>query len=336
MLEIIKVQSGGLIEIMAPAKVPLTLPPELSEEQVAIQQNLEKHVKAISHDIGPRHTGRLDALEETAQYIEGQFQKLEVEIDRLEYTTFDGHTVRNVECLLPGSGSSSLVIGAHYDSVNINKNLKKDCPGANDNGSAVAVLLEMGRMLSDQKDPNRHTVRLVAFANEEPPYFAGDDMGSFRHAYRLKSQKEHVIGMVCLETVGYYSNERGSQIVPPPVSNYFNHNIGNFVTFMGDRSSADLLKTVLFGFAEQSEFPCVGLLAETGFVGLQMSDQISFWKQGFKAIMVTDTVFMRTPKPYTAVPTYHTCEDTWEKLNYGAMAQVADGLTRSVLSMIRE
>jgi len=337
MLETIQVGSLGLIEIMAPAILPLALRSDLSDEERMIQFHLENHVRVLSHDVGPRHTRRPIKLEAAANYIESEFRRLDPEVNILEYTTSDGHTVRNVEGLIPGSdSSSSLVIGAHYDSVEISRHLEDDCPGANDNGSAVAVLLEIGRLLATLKARPRNTVRLVAFTNEEPPYFMTDDMGSRRYAHMLRSQGERVNGMICLETVGHYSDEPKSQMIPPPMGSFFDHDRGNFLAILSDRSSGQFLKSVVNQFANVTDFPCVGLIAEQGFVGLEMSDQVSFWKEGFKAIMVTDTVFMRTPRPHAHTTTYHTREDTWEKLNYGAMAQVTDGLTKAIYSLVKD
>jgi len=337
MLQTIQVGSFGLIEMMAPTILPLALRSVLSDEERTIQFHLENHVRVLSHDIGPRHTRRTRKLESAAQYIESEFQKLDVVINLLEYTTCDGHTVHNVEGVIPGlDSSSSLVIGTHYDSVEISRDLEKDCPGANDNGSAVAVLLEIGRLLATLKARPRNTVRLVAFANEEPPYFLTDDMGSRRYSYMLRSQGEQVSGMICLETLGYYSDEPKSQMIPPPVDCFFNHDRGNFLVFMSDLSSGQFLKSVVNQFADVSDFPCVTLIGEQGFVGLEMSDQVSFWREGFKAIMVTDSVFMRTPRPHAHTTTYHTREDTWEKLNYGAMAQVTNGLTKAICSLVKD
>src|SRR5271157_4855549 len=214
MLQTIQVGSFGLIEMMAPTIQPLALRSVLSDEERTIQFHLENHVRVLSHDIGPRHTRRTRKLESAAQYIESEFQKLDVVINLLEYTTCDGHTVHNVEGVIPGlDSSSSLVIGTHYDSVEISRDLEKDCPGANDNGSAVAVLLKIGRLLATLKARPRHAVRLVAFANEEPPYFLTDDMGSRRYSYMLRSQGERVVGTICLETVGHYSDKPKSQVI---------------------------------------------------------------------------------------------------------------------------
>ena len=281
MLETIQVGSLGLIEILAPTILPLALRSDLSDEERTIQLHLENHVKVLSHDIGPRHTRRPRKLEAAAHYIEGEFRKLGVEINILEYSTSDGHKVRNVEGIIPGSDTSrSVVIGAHYDSVEISRDLEGDCPGANDNASAVAVLLEISRMLVTLKARLRNTVRLVAFTNEEPPYFLTNDMGSRQYASMLRSQGEQVSGMICLETLGYYSDEPKSQMIPPPVDCFFNHDRGNFLVFMSDLSSGQFLKSVVNQFADVSDFPCVTLIGEQGFVGLEMSDQVSFWREG--------------------------------------------------------
>jgi hypothetical protein len=113
----------------------------------------------------------------------------------------------------------------------------------------------------------------------------------------FRSSNERVIGIICFETEGHYSDEPKSKIIPPPIDSFFDHDSGNFLPIVNDRSSKQFLKSVVNQFASVSDFPSVGSIAEQSFVDLEISDQVSFGREGFKAIMVTDTLLTRSPKP---------------------------------------
>ncbi len=179
----------------------------LSEEERNLKTRLEHHVYRLASEIGARNTAKPDAMEAAAQYIESVFRDAGLEERKQQFHTADGAGVRNIEAVIEGNDPKAecLIVGAHYDSV--------ACPGANDNASAVAALLEIAGAISRKGKPQK-TIRFVAFANEEPPYFGGADMGSWVYARNLVQTKVEILGMICLEDIGYYSTEPGSQKIP--------------------------------------------------------------------------------------------------------------------------
>jgi Zn-dependent M28 family amino/carboxypeptidase len=162
-------------------------------------------------------------------------------------------------------------------------------------------------------------VRFVAFVNEEPPLFQTEQMGSVRYARRARQRGENIVGMLSLETIGYYSREKGSQSFPTALLRPFYPSRGNFIAFIGTLSSRSLLRRVLASFRLHSDFPAEGLTAPAWVTGVDWSDHWSFLREGYPAIMITDTAIFR-------YPWYHTAGDTPDKVNYTAMARVTAGL----------
>lgn len=297
-----------------------TDPIMLSPEEERIKKRLRQHVARLATDIGTRNTRRPEALETAAQWIEKTLQGTGLQVRTQRFRTADGNEARNVEAAIAGSDFSApcLIIGAHYDSV--------DCPGANDNASAVAALLEIARAISAKGKP-RNTIRFVTFANEEPPYFGSDDMGSWVYARELVRKKTDVLGMICLEDIGFYTTEPGSQTMPHPLSAIYGNDVGNFVAICGNAQSRDLVASFLKAFRTNCNFPSEGLAAPQELVpDITLSDNRSFWRAGIKALMVTDTVFLRYPH-------YHKMTDTADKLTYSAFARVTAGLSDSVWTL---
>ena len=298
-----------------------TDPVILSPEEEVVRNSLEGHVNRLASEIGMRNTAHPEALEQAARYIENQFSRAGLEVRSQEFHAADGTRARNIEAVIQGQHQSAdgLIVGAHYDSV--------DCPGANDNASAVAALLEIAKATVKRGMPRR-TVRFVAFANEEPPYFASDAMGSWVYARELVRDSKKVLGMICLEDIGYYSTQPGSQSIPHPVSVLYHNNIGNFVAVCGNPESKDLVAKVVTALRNHCHFPSEGLAAPTELItDITLSDNQSFWRAGFKAVMVTDTVYLRYPH-------YHQSSDTADKLTYPAFARVTYGLCDVVWTLI--
>ncbi len=293
---------------------------ELSPEEIELKKRLERHVTVLASDIGIRNTDYPEGLDAAGRYIEGEFQAMSLETARGEFTTSDGHKVYNLEALLPGDNPErSLVIGAHYDTV--------DCPGANDNASGVACLIETARDLVTGKFRPRHTIRFTAFTNEEPPYFFTEDMGSRVYARGLRENNVDLIGMICLEELGFFSDESGSQMIPPILRRFFPHDRGDFIGFFSDNRSRDLLRDLIGRFRKHAEVPSEGLGATSLVQGIDFSDHASFWREGFHAVMVTDTAFMRYKH-------YHTPQDTPDKLEWTRFTKVAGGLTEAVKDLV--
>lgn len=285
--------------------------PALDSNQKQLSVNLEKHVKVLATEIGERNIGRRYAeLTESANYIEGEFKNLGYPVRIQEYSV-KGMPVRNIEAVKVGieKADEIIVIGAHYDSA-------EGTPGANDNGSAVAAMIELARMLYDVQ-LNR-TVRFVAFVNEEPPYFHTDDMGSLRYARSCRDRDDDIIAMMSLETIGFYSNEPGSQKYPPILKSFYPDK-GNFIGFVGNIGSKSLVHKILRSFRKHASFPSEGASLPGSLTGVDWSDHWSFWQAGYQAVMVTDTAIFRYPH-------YHKPTDTPDKIDFPKTALVVDGL----------
>jgi Zn-dependent M28 family amino/carboxypeptidase len=264
--------------------------------------------------IGQRNVWQFDALRRAAAYIRDQFVSFGYDPSVQSY---DVHKlpVENIEAALPGTADpgSIVVVGAHYDSVT-------DCPGANDNATGIAATLELARRFAGA--PRAKTIRFVAFVNEEPPFFQTPHMGSVVYANAAKARAENIAAMLSLETIGYYSDVKGSQEYPPPLNLMF-PDTGNFIAFVSNLGSARLLRTAHRAFKARTSFPIQSAPAPESVAGVGWSDQWAFWRAGYSALMVTDTA------PYR-YPWYHTAQDTPDKIAFDKMAQVVDGLEHVV------
>lgn len=294
--------------------------PAATATQQDLAIHLRRHVHALAVEIGPRHLRRGSSLERAAQYIEGEFKALGYEVESQPYEV-DGRTTRNLIAELKGGARAGeiFVAGAHYDSCG-------DVPAANDNGSGVAALLELARILKDSK-PER-TIRFVAFTNEEPPYYHSRKMGSVVYARRCSERKENLVGMFALETIGYYTDTPNSQQYPALIGMLY-PSTGNFISFVGNFDSRHLVKRTVELFRKTTQFPSEGGAVPDVIEGIGWSDHWSFWQEGYPALMVTDTAIFRYPY-------YHTREDTIDKLDFDRMARVVEGLgtvLRSVSSL---
>ena len=284
--------------------------PPLTDREQSIHDNLKRHVAALAGRIGERNVWRPEAMAAAAGYIQEHFEDAGYTVNVQPFTS-RGLTVNNIEAVLPGQGAADeiIVVGAHYDSV-------ADSPGADDNASGVAALLELARLLAGTTLPR--TVRFVAFANEEAPFFYGDEMGSNLYAARAQAQGEHVEAMLSLETLGYFTDQPGSQRYPFPFSLFY-PDTGNFIGFVGNLSSRSLVRKAVGAFRASTAFPSEGVAAPSGIEGIHWSDHWSFWEAGYPAIMVTDTAPFRYPY-------YHTAKDTPAQLDYNGLARVTGGL----------
>jgi Zn-dependent M28 family amino/carboxypeptidase len=282
-----------------------------------LPDRLRAHVKRLAADIGERNVWRPAALEQAAAYVESALADHGAAVSTQEYTA-GGVTVRNVEAELPGAGGTGeiVVVGAHYDTV-------MGCPGADDNGSGVAALIEIARLLSGRA--HERTLRLVAFVNEEPPFFQTDEMGSLRYARRCRERRENVVAMLSLETIGYYTDAPHSQSYPPPLGLLHPHT-GNFIALVGDLHSRALVAEMEKSFRRHADMPVQASAYPGWLPGVGWSDQWSFWETGYRAVMATDTAHLRNPA-------YHTPQDTPETLDYERFARVVAGLAGAVLEL---
>lgn len=286
--------------------------PALRPGERDLSQRLRSHVVEIGSK--PHNARHAVAYAESAAYIERTLTELGYKVAR---QTYDEGLAANLEAVIEPANANAptLVVGAHYDSAG-------DAPGANDNGSGTAVLLELARMLSDLRGRSKIRIRLAFFANEEPPFFQTSRMGSLVYARALADKGLKPDAMFSLETLGFYSDEAASQHYPFPLGALY-PDTGNFVAFVGNVSSRSLVRRAVDTFRSVTRFPSVGGTAP-GFVqGIDWSDHWSFDQIGVPSLMITDTAPFRYPD-------YHTREDTPDKVDFERLARVTAGLERTL------
>lgn len=290
--------------------------PPLSHMEREISDNLKRHVEHMALSIGTRNLDVPGSLELSAKYISRSLRESGYDPVMLPYMV-DGLEVNNLEATLKGTSPDEMpelvVIGAHYDTVPGTK-------GANDNASGVAALLELARIMRaspGQRPPGR-TVKFVFFVNEEPPWFKSGLMGSHVYASALREQGTRIRAMLSLETIGFYTDEPGSQLYPFPL-NLIYPDKGNFIAFVGNMGSPRLVRESISAFRDSAAFPSEGAAVPGSLPGVDWSDHWSFWQNGYPGAMVTDTALYRYRH-------YHTYDDTPEKLDYERMARVVTGL----------
>ena len=290
----------------------------LNEAEVALRAELVADVQKLAGEIGERNMRRYSQLEAAAEFIEKSLAAAGYTSRRVSYE-LRGRACHNIEAEIRGTRSEILVVGAHYDSVT-------GCPGANDNGSGVAALLALARRFAG-KTPGQ-TLRFVAFVNEEPPYFQTEQMGSFVYASRCKERGEKITAMLSLETIGYFSDVPRSQRYPSPALGLAYPTTGNFIGIVGNYGSRALVRRVISLFRDQGKVPSEGAALPAFIPGVAWSDQWSFWRCGYPAVMITDTAPFRYPH-------YHEATDTPDKLEYDRFALVVSGLEKTISELAK-
>jgi len=294
----------------------------MSIERNKIEANLRLHVDRLAGLIGPRTLKKPKTIQATVGYIESQWIEMGYLIKRESYEAIgDEATNLVVERTGTTRANEIVLLGAHYDTVSTT-------PGADDNASAVAVLLEVSRLL--QEHVCRRTIRYVTFACEEPPYFNFDAMGSQYHARQSKLRGDKIVGMLCLEMVGYYSSVKGSQSIPPSIPKWLRWVFpkrGDFLAAVGNMPSWKLCWRFRRGFKRGTKsMPLFSLCLPEKIREIRLSDNSSFWDQGYPALMLTDTSFLRNPN-------YHRATDTPDTLDYLRMTEVALGVASALRSL---
>ena len=313
---------GGILYMThMPGKSWSRVLPPLTMEQARLTDRLRKHIVVLSEEIGERNLWRDGTLNTTADYIEETLQAMGYAVTSQAYTV-QATSVRNLEAVLGGTSLAEeiVLIGAHYDTVS-------ESPGANDNASGVAALLEIARLLAAK--PLARSVRFVAFVNEEAPFFYTWKMGSHRYARRAHERGDNITAMLSLETIGYYSDANGSQQYPNPVYAWLYPSTGNFIGFVGNLASRKLVRQCLGAFRRHSAFPSEGIAAPGRMMGIHWSDHWSFWQEGYAAVMVTDTALFRYPH-------YHASTDLPDRIDYERLARVAEGLAKVTVELAQQ
>ena len=285
---------------------------------------LQDHVHALTVEIGERSVRIPENLEKTAAYISAFYQDIGIAAASQEYS-YAEMQLGNImaEIAFRADPKHRFLIGAHYDSVS-------GTVGADDNASAVAVQLEVARYLAALEGEKKLdlAVKFVSFALEEPPAYGTRHMGSRVYAKMASSQKEKIDGMICLEMVGYTCHEPGCQDYPFPLMFMDYPKEGNFIGIVNNFKSRNFARRLVQHFKKNKQLPVIKLTVPfNGWImpAVRLSDHASFWDQGFKAVMVTDSAFFRNPY-------YHSPADTMDKLDFEYMAELVESLVIFFLS----
>ncbi len=280
-----------------------------------MQRQLKLHINTLSNEIGERNHSHYGALEQAYLYIFSTMQQTMADISTVEYT-HEHHTFRIVIAEKAGTKKPEevIVIGAHYDTA-------VGSPGADDNASGIAALLECLRMLDNYQ--NTRTLRFVAFPAEEPPFHNTPYMGSNVYAHHCQKNQDPLLFMISLEMLAYFTDKRGSQRYPNTVMEQKLSNRGNFLAIVGNVPSKNIVKHLAQAMNEPGLIPVEPLITYEYVPGTNLSDHAPFWELGYRAVMITDTAFYRNPN-------YHEPGDVASTLNFDAFARVVISLAWAI------
>jgi Zn-dependent M28 family amino/carboxypeptidase len=276
-------------------------------------KRLEAHVRNLSETLAPRDAFHPENLDRVAAYLRQEFGRNQGRV--LDQAFQVGRTTyRNVIAVFGPESKERIVVGAHYDTAG-------PYPGADDNASGVAGLIELAGLLSAAEWPM--TVELVAYTLEEPPYFRGENMGSAVHARSLKAAGASVRAMFSLEMIGYFTDAPKSQSFPVPGLSLLYPTTGNFIAVVGKMGQGSMVRKIRKAMSAASPLPVHSISAPRFLPGVDFSDHVNYWEAGYPAVMITDTAFYRNPN-------YHAKSDTADTLDYRRMADVVHGIHAAV------
>jgi Zn-dependent M28 family amino/carboxypeptidase len=285
----------------------------------ANRERIYRDVEFLTSITPARNYQNLAALEKAFGYIADELEKIGA---RPEIQTWlaQGNEYKNVIASYNPEKTRRLVVGAHYDVCG-------NQPGADDNASAVAGLLELARLVFAHQPPTDYRIDFVAYCLEEPPFYGSELMGSYVHARSLFDQQVEVIGMICLEMIGYFSDAPDSQPFPSPELAKLYPSVGNFIIVVGIEQYAAFNHQVhrLMSAGSAIDVQVISFPSGSGLAGL--SDHSSYWRFGYQALMINDTAFVRNPN-------YHTRNDTIETLDFGKMTQVINSAYKAVSNIL--
>lgn len=306
-----------LLLLIAYTTQPILWTPRVTQGPAGDPARLEAHVRTLV-DLGPRDARHPAALAATEDWIEAQFQATSRRVSR-QALVVGGRTHFNLVARFGPTTGPLVVVGAHFDACD-------GLPGADDNASGVAALLELARLLA--RHPPSGPVELVAWNLEEPPHFRTEEMGSRVHARALRASAAPVRLVVCLEMLGTYDDRPGSQHFPIPGLGLIYPSQGNFLVVVGGYGDGWRVRHLKGALRAATSLPIRSINAPAGVTGIDFSDHASYWKEGLPAVMLTDTAFFRNPR-------YHTEADTPDQLDYVRMAEVVRALHSAVESLAR-
>jgi len=281
-------------------------------------ERLRAHVKIMTGELSPRNFGHIGNMEKTADFIKEQFDEAGARIDEMSYE-INGKTFRIVSGFFGPVTGERLIVGAHYDAV-------PGSPGADDNASGVAALIELAAAFGENPPPMQ--IELVAYPNEEPPFFRSKLMGSYVHAKHLKEEDIPVRLMIALESIGYFSDKPFTQLYPNPLYRVLYPSKANFIAVVSRLREGTAVRRIKKAMRTVPDLSVYSFNGPSIISGIDYSDHLSYWKAGYNAIMVTDTAFYRNDH-------YHTPQDLPETLDYIRLAKVVQGVYEAVLAEAR-
>jgi len=284
--------------------------------------DLRAHVEFLADGKHFRNYQRLDDLNRVADYIHKQFDSTGGRVEEQKYK-IDDQEFRNVIVRFGPLTGELIIVGAHYDSYD-------GTPGADDNASGVAGLIELAKLIGKEKPAT--TVEMVAYTLEEPPFFRGKEMGSKIHADRLNQSGTKVKAMICLEMIGYYTDSPNSQEFPLPAMSAIYPSTGNFIAIIGSMKDGDraLVSQVKKSMTvpEGQGVPVYSMNAPASVPGIDFSDHLNYWAYGWNAVMISDTSFYRNKQ-------YHDRGDTSDRLDYKRMAIVVGQIYTAIKDLMQ-
>ncbi len=285
--------------------------PALRPEQKDLANRLHEHITKLADEIGERNYLKIDQLHAAARYIKSTFLAEPGVKTIAQPFQFEGRDYEIIIGELAGASRDPevVVVTAHYDTV-------VGSPGANDDGSGIAAILELAAALGTSH--HKRTIRFVALPTHEYPFWDGDGVSSYRYAKQCRAENENVVAMISLDTIGYYSDERSSQRLLWGMDSLYPDR-GNFIAFVSNNKNRDLVRRTVKSFREHEAFPCEGMAVPEIIPGVGFSDHRMFWQFGYPGMMITDTAFYRYPG-------YHNSNDKPNLVDYNRLARVVSGL----------
>jgi len=284
------------------------------------QSLLKAHIVELSQTYSPR-TPEFEGIRPAANYIYRQLTEIGQTIGKKPrhqpFWTMGGGRFSNIIFSLGPATAETVVIGAHYDTRNT-------FPGADNNASGIATLIELASALSIIEKDLPIRVELVAYALSEGAVLGTKDMGSFKHAEMLKKKNRAIKLMISVDSVGYFTHQPNSQQYPFSFMKLLYPTTGNFINISSHLQDFIQLRQVKKSFKKASNLAVHSVNAPEIFPNIANSDHISYWKHGFPAILISDTGIDRNKN-------YNTANDTPENLNYTGMAMVVQGLYQTII-----
>lgn len=295
------------------------------KSKVYPKQNLSKktdsvlvlnHLKNLTQLPNFRNYKNVDQLNSVANYIKENFSKYSDSVSFQEFKV-GNETFKNVICSFGTENKKRIIVGAHYDVCG-------EQQGADDNATGITAILELARLLKGEK--LNYRIDLVAYTLEEPPYFRTENMGSYVHAKYLKDKNIDVYGMICVEMIGFFNDEKNSQDYPLSFLSWFYGNKGDYITLVKRFGEGKFAQNLISKYKESGQIKTKVFSGPKFLQGVDFSDHLNYWNLGFSAVMLTDTSFYRNKN-------YHETTDTIEKLDIKRMCNTIDGLYFSLINL---